>query len=89
MSDYNNRDQNGGQNDSNHAHKGQALLDALFNINYDFSRPSKLKYNGVSDLSTLEIMLMVPVDTVIFEQVFEFAALRRPRRYIQIMDEIK
>lgn len=58
------------------------MLDALFKIDYDFTRPSRLEYNGVSNLSTLEIMLMVPIDTVIFEQVFEFVALSRPKKYI-------
>ena len=58
------------------------MLDALFKIDYDFTRQSKLEYNGVSDLSTLEIMVMVPIDTLIFEQVFEFVSLSRPKKYI-------
>jgi hypothetical protein len=35
------------------------------------------------------MMLMAPIDIVIFEQVFEYLALSQSHKYIQIIDEIK
>lgn len=73
----------------NNSDRGHKLLQTLFKIQYDFSRQSKLTYNGITNISSLEMMLMAPMDICFFEQVMEQLALTQSYKYIQIIDEIK
>ena len=47
--------------------KGQKLLEALFKVQYDFTRPSNLNQNSISSVNSLEMMLMAPIDILVFE----------------------
>ena len=67
-------------------HRSQGLLDALINVGFDFTKSSKFSFNGIKQVSTLELMLMVPIDMEIFDQVIEHVAVHQPQKYVDIMN---
>ena len=48
------------------------LCEALFKIKYDFTRQSLLQYKDFSQMSTIEILLIVPCDPELFRNIWVY-----------------
>ena len=50
----------------------QKILNALFKVDYDFTKSSKYSFLELEDLSTFEVLLTISVDLPFFRQVCEY-----------------
>lgn len=53
----------------------EKLYGALLRIEYDFMKPSKYKYQSLSNMSTFEMLMTVPCDQTLFSKILEHIAL--------------
>lgn len=59
------------------------------NIGYDFMRPSCYDHEKLKNVSTLELMLTVPLDIDLFETIINYVYHNQSEKYFDIILQIK
>ena len=52
-------------------------------------KPSKFKYQNLSNMNTLEMLMTVPCDQVIFAKLLEHVALTQTDKYVTMISDME
>ena len=67
----------------------EKIFKILIKIDYDFMKPSKFKYQNLSNMNTLEMLMTVPCDQVIFAKLLEHVALTQTDKYVTMISDME